>query len=119
MSYTPNTWATGDTITAEKLNNMEQGIAGAGGVFLVNMDMDTTTLDKTWQEIYDAAAAGQEVIATYGFTDVGVAAIFRMPCVAVVQTGETYGVAFLNTNPTIAVSQFVADASDGYPVLQS
>lgn len=31
MSYTPNTWATGDTITAAKLNSMEDGIANAGG----------------------------------------------------------------------------------------
>lgn len=30
MSYTPTTWTNGDTITAEKLNKMEQGIAGAG-----------------------------------------------------------------------------------------
>lgn len=29
MSYTPTTWQTGDTITAEALNNMESGIAGA------------------------------------------------------------------------------------------
>ena len=28
--YTPNTWSTGDIITAEKLNNLEQGVAGAG-----------------------------------------------------------------------------------------
>ena len=31
MSYTPTTWETGDTITATKLNKMEQGIADAGG----------------------------------------------------------------------------------------
>lgn len=30
MSYTKQTWATGDIITAEKLNHMEDGIAGAG-----------------------------------------------------------------------------------------
>ena len=30
MSYTPTTWATGDVITAEKLNNMEDGIVNAG-----------------------------------------------------------------------------------------
>lgn len=29
MSYTPTTWATGDTITAAKLNNIEDGIAEA------------------------------------------------------------------------------------------
>lgn len=31
MSYTPTEWVTGDTITAEKLNNMESGIANAKG----------------------------------------------------------------------------------------
>lgn len=31
MSYTKQTWATGDIITAEKLNHMEDGIAGGGG----------------------------------------------------------------------------------------
>jgi len=31
MSYTKQTWATGDTVTADKLNHMEDGIEGAGG----------------------------------------------------------------------------------------
>lgn len=30
-SYTPTTWVNGDIITAVKLNNIEQGIANAGG----------------------------------------------------------------------------------------
>ena len=30
MSYTKNTWANGDVITATKLNHMEDGIEGAG-----------------------------------------------------------------------------------------
>lgn len=29
--YVPNTWACGDVITADKLNHMEQGIANGGG----------------------------------------------------------------------------------------
>ena len=29
MAYEPNTWNTGDTITAEKLNHLEQGVAFA------------------------------------------------------------------------------------------
>ena len=44
MAYTPNTWATGDTITATKLNNIEQGI-----VDLVNSSphyVDTTYNDS-------------------------------------------------------------------------
>lgn len=31
MAYTPTTWVTGDTITATKLNKLEQGVANAGG----------------------------------------------------------------------------------------
>lgn len=31
MSYTPTNWQAGDIITAAKLNNMESGIANAGG----------------------------------------------------------------------------------------
>lgn len=30
MSYTPTEWETGQTITAEKLNKLEQGVADAG-----------------------------------------------------------------------------------------
>ena len=59
MSYTPNTWQTGDTITAAKLNNMEQGVANAGGVLLVNATVSgrRVDLDKTWQEINDSTLA--------------------------------------------------------------
>lgn len=31
MAYTPHTWSDNETITAAKLNAMEQGIANAGG----------------------------------------------------------------------------------------
>lgn len=62
MSYTPNTWATGDTITAVKLNNMEQGIANAGGALFVAEEEGT--LDKTWNEIWTAAQS-MPVIVTY------------------------------------------------------
>ena len=55
MSYTPTNWTTGDTITAEKLNKMEQGIAsagGGGGVLIVTID-ENNALDHTWKEISD------------------------------------------------------------------
>ena len=31
MAYTPTQWVTGDTVTATKLNKLEQGVANAGG----------------------------------------------------------------------------------------
>ena len=32
MSYTPTVWQNGDVITAEKLNKLENGVAGAGNL---------------------------------------------------------------------------------------
>lgn len=59
MSYEPTNWQTGDVVTSQKLNKLEQGVAdagGGGGFLVVNMTMTDTalTLDKTWQEIWDA-----------------------------------------------------------------
>ena len=76
MSYTKNTWTNGDTITAEKLNNMENGIANAGGTLIVGVTVTTdenenerATMDKTWQEIHDALAAGLRVIIIQSGSD--------------------------------------------------
>lgn len=57
MSYTPTTWHGGDVLSAEAMNKIENGIAGAGsGALEVNIEEDGNELvmDKTWQEIYDA-----------------------------------------------------------------
>lgn len=68
MSYTKNTWETGDVVTAAKLNNMENGIAAACQVLFVHESVDysedstTYTLDKTWQEIHDALEVGIAVL---------------------------------------------------------
>lgn len=62
MSYTPTNWQSGDKVTAEKLNKIEQGIAGAGGILVVHETYDSTndihTLDKTWNEIKNALSLG-------------------------------------------------------------
>lgn len=71
MTYTPNTWATGDTITAAKLNNMEQGIVNAsgGGLVLVesSYDIETghTTCDHTAQQVITLMAGGSSVAIGY------------------------------------------------------
>lgn len=56
MAYNKTTWETGDVITAEKLNNIENGIAGIKGVMSITVseDDDTATLSATWQQISDA-----------------------------------------------------------------
>ena len=80
MSYEKKEWQTGEVITAEKLNHIENGINS--NIFIVNIIIEeetvvratnetmlrvtpaTTTmkLDKTWQEIYDAIEDGKIVI---------------------------------------------------------
>lgn len=57
MSYMKTTWQDGDVISAERLNNMENGIANAAIMFIVNIteNNDEIVLDKTWQEIYNAS----------------------------------------------------------------
>lgn len=70
MSYTPTTWATGDVITADKLNNMEDGIVKAGSVYPVGVtvvipegsETGAFTLQKTFGEIKRAIEYGSIVI---------------------------------------------------------
>lgn len=51
MSYTKYTWTDGETITAPKLNHMEDGIAGAGGDYdLVIMGSLTDNL-QNWSVV--------------------------------------------------------------------
>lgn len=70
MSYTPTTWSNGDTITAAKLNKLEQGVAegGGGGVLTVNIVYDgvneKSVFDKTYAEIKDAFESGKYVFCT-------------------------------------------------------
>lgn len=62
MAYTPTTWVTGDTVTATKMNKLEQGVANAGGgkydvydYIIKQVDSNTPTLEKgSWQDVYNA-----------------------------------------------------------------
>lgn len=58
MAYEKQTWQCGDTVTADKLNHIEDGIAECcgGSALEVTATIQTSdiTLDKTWQEINDA-----------------------------------------------------------------
>ena len=62
MPYSKQTWATGDTITAEKLNHIEGGVANSiqlpENAFLIHITYDpdegSCTPDKTFQEALSA-----------------------------------------------------------------
>ena len=65
MTYEPTVWQTGDIVSSQRLNKMEQGIADASNddilIISATYEVDTTnntvtyTLPKTWREIADAA----------------------------------------------------------------
>ena len=66
MSYEPHTWVAGETVTAAKLNHMEEGIGSGGGGLMVIAEYDDETdsytiTSHTWQDIYDAIDDGVPV----------------------------------------------------------
>lgn len=79
MSYTTHEWVDGETITAAKLNNIEEGIGeasqqGGGGSMVIGYTWDgqgTITLDKTAQEIIDAMTSGVACLAVFDLEDFG------------------------------------------------
>ena len=65
MAYTPTNWSCGDTITADKMNKLEQGLAeccSGGGILAVRVVEELcpdgvntrSRLTSTWQEMKDA-----------------------------------------------------------------
>lgn len=103
MSYTPTNWATGDVITAEKLNKLEQGVAsaGGGGALIVTID-ENNALDHTWKEISDNKFA---VLDDDGAI-----------CYLVQIVSQSFSVVFLNLG-TQEPLIFAAESADDYPVL--
>lgn len=66
MSYTPTNWQTGDTVTAEKLNNMESGIELGANLFVITLTPTAQdlsgTMDKTPEEINSAILDGLRIM---------------------------------------------------------
>ena len=56
MSYIPTNWKTGDVVSSERLNKLEEGVKDAYSGMVINDNAGT--LDKTWQEIHDALVSG-------------------------------------------------------------
>lgn len=112
MAYEPTTWASGDTITATKMNKIEQGIANGGGAFVVNDTLSggTHTLDKTWNEIYTAFSSGKNVLVSDDGTS-----LFS---VLSVYGDDGYGYYVTINRGDSSFNTFSTDTSDGYPAHQ-
>jgi len=114
MAYTKHTWTTGEVITAGRLNNMEDGIADAGGVMVISntydKQADLITLDKTWQEIYDAMARGKLCVRTVNTGNIGDGICNHIVSnIYFIDSEGKYKV-------DIGESTYSATSADGYPV---
>lgn len=128
MSYTPHTWQTGETVTAEKLNALEQGVASGGGapVMRINAVIDwsgetpTATVDKTFAEIKAHLDGGgfcfliDDMYNTYTLIETttlgGVLNSFGFGFVQLYNVGEMLGTTiFINSDGTVSVRSVFPD----------
>lgn len=112
MAYTPTEWQSGDIVTSEKLNKIENGIADAGGVLVATVDTQTYALDKTWKEIDEAPFT---VVRINDGTN-----HLKLPVLAIVRSSPTQlKVTCMSPEDPTGGMTFVATSEDGYPVLQT
>jgi hypothetical protein len=118
MSYDKNTWAKGDVITAAKLNNMENGIANAGGgggsTFInVTTGDENTTLDKKWSEINSLFSSGE--IGYLKYEDGSIALV-----TGCINAFGIYSVVAILGSPmgTVIGQVYSCNSENDYPVLQ-
>lgn len=66
MSYNKTNWQTGDIVTADKLNNIENGIENASiGPLIVEAEIEQgqpVGIDKSYNELFAAVSAGRNII---------------------------------------------------------
>lgn len=122
MAYEPTNWKTGDVVTSAKLNKLEQGVAAGSGVLVVQMTVDEAanrgTLDKTWQEIHDAAQNSLVFLAASPGT--GLEVIVFDGWLRMVDDSRGYAVTFVeiwvdNASVSGGAITLYAETADGYP----
>lgn len=66
--YTPTNWQTGDVITADKLNHMEEGISGSGYDLILGWDDEENTytgIGKSFDELFSKISSGMPLNAWF------------------------------------------------------
>ena len=111
MAYTKNTWKTGDIVSSQKLNHMEDGIANAGGFMVINST--DNTLDKTWQEIHDAMAANTFCVIKKVAQRLDKDYVHNSPVVEAVKNGQESPYTYIVTTTS---NKYTTDTPSGYPV---
>lgn len=112
MAYSKTTWVNGDTITAEKLNNIEDGIA-ANDTAIANLvpvaltgalDLETgafTFSEITAADLYAFISAGKTFSATVDISGTSVVMLFSITAQKV---NDEYDFALIASNGDIYTS---------------
>lgn len=109
MSYTEHTWTTGETITADKMNNIEEGIveasqSGSSALICTSSYSEVVgnyILDKTVQEIYDALLDGTPAYIKfqYGGFDSYEGSLYLAPIIKVYNYDQTNLIRIVASKP--------------------
>lgn len=97
--YVKQTWSTGDVITADKMNHIEEGIenTSTGGVFYATFTLEGTennisaSSDKTFNQIKNAYDAGQVIMGRLSENSGSTAEIYTITPLAYVSFGGNSG----------------------------
>lgn len=104
MAYTPTVWATGDVITAEKLNKAENGIASAGA-YIVEMSAWSAQGQTLYASYNDLAAHIDQLIIAQSEGDLGMTRMFLVG----LSNSEGYSAFFSNGSDYL---DFYAESAD-------
>ena len=113
MSYVPHEWTKGETITAGKLNHIENGVAN-NQILTATISASelTYTLDKTWKEIYDSFTDGIPVFLFDSvMTEDGVEMLPVYSCYVYDTDYDVYAWSY-DHNSSV---WFTTDSQNGYP----
>lgn len=118
MAYEPTVWKSGDVVTSAKLNKLEQGVASCGGVMVVT---DTEgTLNKTWQEICDAATVGAVFIKSIYEGSLEKSIDLYLVNLVSFDSGGYYAAIVSGADAQgLQYTYYVTNSADGYPVASS
>lgn len=121
MAYEKQTWQTGDVVTSAKLNHMEDGIAGGGGVTVIPLEFENNEFrtSVTWQTIKDLVHGGDQVMLFYefDFPDDGYYQAMNHHVMGVVEESGNYIIYTVSgTDGTAESAIFTASSADSKAV---
>jgi len=120
--YTRHNWTTEESITAQKLNYIEDGVSNLysknyPASFIIDAEYDeatlTHTLNKTWKEIHENFINGVHCVIRY--LD-HYPSLSRVKNVHADQDPDMYTVSIYSTY--LPVNQYIAASEEGYPTAQ-